>query len=323
MMRRVLVCGGIGALLVGCGGSSKPVPRGFVPHAFSAVGGDLWVLGTGALLHTTNGGESFVVLTAPPLRASGAAPTLVFADARNGFAYQPGLVFATHDGGTSWRRLALGNAVALAVGGGNAYAVTPRSFERSPVGSDAWKRGRLPFASDGSVLDLAARGSDVWLLGTRRGDSGHDVLARSHDRGRTFVTAAGPCYPGLGGQLVPSGGGVVWAVCPTGMMAAAARSADGGVSFTRVDAPPLVNSAVIAPASGDAAVLARNGAATSLVRTANRGASWRPTSGPAGYWADVAFTDAHVGEALVQNGNSETLWRTTDGGKQWSKVRFR
>ena len=106
------------------------------------------------------------------------------------------------------------------------------------------------------------------------------------------------------------------------MMAGAARSADGGVSFAPIDAPPLVNSAVIAPASGDAALLARNGAEARLVQTVDAGASWRRVSGPTGYWADVVFTDAHVGEALVQKGNGETLWRTTNGGMQWSRVRF-
>src|SRR5207247_9874633 len=133
--------------------------------------------------------------------------------------------------------------------GGNAYAVTSRMFEWSLVDSDDWKSGPLPFASDGSVLDLAVRGSDVWLLGTRRGDLRQNLLARSHDAGRTFVTGPGPCYPGLGGELTPSASGVVWAVCPTGMMAAAVRSTDGGVSFARLNAPPLVNSAVIAAAS--------------------------------------------------------------------------
>jgi hypothetical protein len=322
MMRRVLVCAGIAALLTGCGGSSTPVPRGFVPRALSAVGGHLWVLATGALLHTTNGGESFSVLPAPPLRTTGTVPTLFFADARNGFAFQPGLAYATHDGGKSWHRLAIGDVVAFAVGGGNAYAATARSFERVSVNSDDWKSRPLPFASDGSVLDLAAHGSEVWLLGTRRGDSQHDVLARSGDGGRTFVTGPGPCYPGLGGELTPSASHVVWAVCPTGMMAAAVRSTDGGATFNRLNAPPLVNSAAIAPASARVAVLARNGAGTRLVRTADGGATWRRAAGPAGYWIDVAFINAQVGEALVQTGQSETLWRTTDGGMRWSRVRF-
>ena len=97
MMRRVLVCAGLAALLTGCGSSSKPVPRGFVPRALSVADGNLWVLGTSALLHSTNGGESFAVFPAPPVRTSGTVPTVLFADARNGFAVQPGLAYATHD----------------------------------------------------------------------------------------------------------------------------------------------------------------------------------------------------------------------------------
>src|SRR5207249_1326518 len=118
-------------------------------------------------------------------------------------------------------------------------------FQRSPVSRNAWNSTALPFTPDGSIVDLAAHGMKVWLLGTPAGSrqGQRDVIARSSDGGRTFVTGPGPCYPGLGGELAPTSARVVWGVCPTGMMAAASRSTNGGSTFTDLMTPPLVNSA--------------------------------------------------------------------------------
>src|SRR5438270_742250 len=81
----------------------------------------------------------------------------------------------------------------------------------------------VSFTADGSALDLTAHGASLWLLGTRpaNGPVRHDELARSQDAARTFVTGAGPCFPGLGGELAPTSTQVVWAVCPGGMLAGA------------------------------------------------------------------------------------------------------
>jgi photosystem II stability/assembly factor-like uncharacterized protein len=114
-------------------------------------------------------------------------------------------------------------------------------------------------------------------------------------------------------------------------MARAARSTDGGITFRPVTAPPLVNSAALAPASRDTAVLARNGARSRLLRTTDGGASWTAAStpGPVVFVAWMGFTDARVGAALVQtpyDGSTKTeiqvLWRTSDGGARWSAVRL-
>ena len=331
------------------------MPAGFEPVSFTAVSD--WLLGSVAcrtgrctsILRTTDGGASFASIPAPTLSGAGragVAPTLLFADRLDGFAFLTGIrgvFYATHDGGATWHRLALGNVLAFATAGGNAYAVTARCslqrcteyrFERSRVHADAWNAKAMPFAPSGSVLDLAAHGSSVWLLGTPaegKQASGSDVLARSTDGGRTFAKGSGPCIPGLGGELAPTSANVVWAVCPTGMLAGAWRSTDGGVTFTHLSAPPLVNSAVLAPASRDVAVIARNGARSRLLRTTDGGASWTftRTPGVAIYLPWIGFTDANVGAALVQTGwdasakiEAQALWRTTDGGASWSKVRF-
>jgi hypothetical protein len=309
--------------------------------SFTAVSErDDWVLGTGTqrcrcftIVRTTNGGRSFVRIGAPRLPASGTTPSLRFADRRDGFAFVPGVAgrfFATHDAGRTWMPVARGTLLAFATGGGNVYAVTARCtqqgvcsayrFERAPVSGGSWTTRPLPFAPAASNFNLAAHGSDVWLLGAPKLNR-HDALARSTDGGRTFVVGTAPCYSDLGGRLEPTSSRVVWAICPTGLMAGAWRSVDGGATFTPLKTRALVNSAALAPASDSTAVLSANGAGAPLLRTANGGATWRPVVTPKGggdvFW--LGFTDARVGVAIGDDGG---LWRTTDGGLAWSRVRL-
>ena len=359
---RVLVTG---AMFVVVGGPHFPAAVaqrqpaiGFNPLSFTAVSDNhYWLLGSvrcgrgrcNAILRTTDGGGSFARVNVPRLRSvdrGQVTPTLRFADVRDGYLFTggvDGVFYSTHDGGVSWHRLALRSVLAFATGGGNAYVVTARCslerctgyrFERSPVWADEWSAQPMPFAPDTSIVDLAAHGLNVWLLGTPRGGengSGSDRLARSRDGGRSFAVTSGPCVPGLGGELAPTSARVVWAVCPTGMLAGGWRSTDGGATFERLRAPPMVNSAALAPASRSTAVLARNGARTPLLRTTDGGARWASVTTPetAIFVPWVGFTDARVGAALVQTGCDATaklerqaLWRTADGGAHWSRVRL-
>jgi hypothetical protein len=89
------------------------------------------------------------------------------------------------------------------------------------------------------------------------GNHPNQVLLASADNGMSFANEQSPCTNGLGGQLAATSSSVVWAVCPTGMLAGALRSTDGGVSWSSLDAGrELSNSAQIAPASDTSAVLA-------------------------------------------------------------------
>jgi photosystem II stability/assembly factor-like uncharacterized protein len=318
------------------------VPAGFAPQAFSAVSKrDFWLLGTApcragrctAIVRTDDAGQSFTRLSAPKLPVEGTVPVLEFADKRDGFVFVPdqkGTLYATHDGGSTWQRQSLGHVLGFAAGGGIAYAVTAGNrLQRAPVSSTSWTATTLPFVPDGGLISLAVRGSKVWLLGTPTGNrQSHDRLARSVDSGRTFTTGPGPCYADLGGELRPASANVVWAVCPTGMLAGALRSTDGGTRFARLTTPALVNSARLAPASGSTAVLFGNGAGSRLLRTTDGGANWTVATVPrrpiAVWW--VGFTGSRVGYALVQTRDKAytgDLWRTADGGAHWSELKIR
>jgi photosystem II stability/assembly factor-like uncharacterized protein len=332
------------------GPTGGPVPAGFVPQSFSAVSEtQYWVLGTSscgsgrcpALLRTTDGGASFASISAPPITASfsGEQPTLRFADRLDGYAFLtngPSTVFfTTHDGANTWHAALLGDILAFATGAGQALVVSARcgnsgcsdyALERSPVGHDAWSATQLPFAPTGSLLDLEAHGANLWLMGTPASANGPNdgVLARSSDSGGHFTVRRSPCLPGLGGRLSPTSATEIWALCPTGMEAGTLRSTDGGATFSAIETPPLPNSAELAPATVDVAVLAPNDATGTLLRTTDGGVSWNPATTPPGakFWPWIGFTDTDVGSALVQTASATALWRTTDGGAHWLPVSF-
>jgi hypothetical protein len=305
---------------------------GFEPQWLAAVSAkDFWIGGNRTVLHTSDGGRHFDRLPAPP-----AAGTITFADSRDGFAFgwrTP--LYATHDGGSAWHRLSLRSVLAFAAADGTAYAVTGRCARDgtcrdarlmvSPVSRDAWHSAHMPFSHAEPNFDLAARGSDVWLFGGS--SSGRyrlrNVLARSTNGGRTFVTGPAPCYADLGAELDPVSSGVVWAFCPTGMMGIAWRSSDGGARFNALSIPRCcVNSSLIAAASADVAVLA---SVSGLLRTTDGGATWRFANAPRNRtYASIEFIDDRNGFALGSVGSDPPeLWRTTDAGARWHAVSIR
>jgi hypothetical protein len=327
--------------------SRAAAPAAFQPRSFTAVSEhDYWLLGSTpcargecwSILRTRDAGRTFARRAAPQLPSEGETPTLRFADHSDGYAFvlgNGGVFYSTHDGGATWQKRALRTVIAFATGGGYAYLVTAHCtlsgctsfrFQRSPVTRDAWSSATMPVTPDGSIANLAAHGTNLWLLATPRHTRGpNDKLARSADAGQTFVARGGPCYAGLGGDLEPTSARVVWAVCPGGNLAAAARSTDGGIRFKPLRTPPLVNSAQLAPASATVAVLARGDARFSLLRTTNAGRTWTRAATPRGatYAAFIGFTDAKVGAAIVQLGATRTaLWRTSDSGAHWHTVRL-
>jgi hypothetical protein len=324
---------GVAALIVALGANGST--HEFQPQWLSAVSAnEFWLGGKGGVLHTSDGGRHFGRLPAPP---GGAAR---FADSRNGFAFGwQTRLYATHDGGRTWHRGAVGRILAFVVASRTAYAVTGRCsqdgschdirFERSPVSREAWRSAPMPFAHAAPNFDLAALGSSVWLFGGS--STGRyrlkNILARSSDGGRTFVTGTSPCYADLGAEPEPISSGVVWAFCPTGLQGIAWRSTDAGAHFKPLTIPHCcANSTSIGVVSNNVAVLSGNAAGTHLLRTIDGGATWRPNQAPANIvdWGSFAFFDS-TGLALgsvTRTGEIELL-RTTDAGASWRQVPIR
>jgi photosystem II stability/assembly factor-like uncharacterized protein len=340
--------GGAGAQSAPVGG---PVPAGFAPASFTAISSRTWwLLGDAPCSHplctsivrTTDGGAHFVAIPAPAARLAGAGGAgisdLRFADSLDGFAGpdaagSSGVLWETHDGGARWTA---GPAIiTFTVSGGQVYAIAGSCGHgtcsnlrllRSPAPLDRWSATPLGVASSGAIA-ITAHGRALWIsLTPATGTPSTQTLLASLDRGAHLTRLASPCSPGLGGDIEAASSRVVWAVCPTGMMAGAWRSSDAGAHWSSLHTHGLANSARIGPASETAAVLATGGAGA-VLRTTDSGRSFTRVHGLGGgaeavTW--IGFTDPSTASAILDRGGAGQLWRSGDGGRSFSgPVRFR
>lgn len=272
-----------------------------------------------------------------------------FADAQDGYAFAAGpggQLWDTHDGGQTWLQpSAFSGKELLAFGTGDGYAFAlvgvcsngscaQVALERSPVRADDWAALTAPVPSGiDELATMTVHGADVWFSVSTPSSQANQLLVVTTDAGNSFSTYQSPCSPGLGGTLQASSADVVWAVCPTGMMGQAFRTADGGAHWATLPTGELPNSAQLAPASDSAAVLVTSEGGP-LKETTDGGGTWSDipgtvtTDGYSWYW--LGFTDSQTGAALQETGNLPSGWpwphgpfperlvRTTDGGSTWS-----
>jgi photosystem II stability/assembly factor-like uncharacterized protein len=304
-----------------------PVPPGFSPESFTAIGEyTWWLLGTApcssppctSIVRTDDGGRRFVGIPAP---RTSQVDQLRFANPDDGFAYGPQL-WVTHDAGADWAPVLLGASVAdLEASDGYVYAIVRSGgtgrLMRSPVFGDRW--ATLPAAGD-AFGGLWVQGSTV-VLESSTGSA--QFLMVSHDTGQTF--ARYPLAPSVACQFSEPAPPVLWEHCATGMMSGDWLSANGGASYRAVLArglPELPNSAAFAAASATTAVTGFQ----RLYRTADAGAHWSPVVGAPGLdWSYLGFTDPTHGVAIGNpSGSSRALlYYTTDGGESYHPVTIR
>jgi photosystem II stability/assembly factor-like uncharacterized protein len=257
------------------------------------------------MLTTTDGGRHWFPATPPPTSALSARPRpdsvsrVVFANARDGWAFDPGL-WATHDGGASWRQVdTRGREVtSLASSDGHAVAVL------SPCG---------PFSTCGSFqVDTAAVGGNRWQ--PVRGAAGRGRAAAVTTSGRTAylsVASAGitgrrpgcPCAAAAPRLLAgPVSGAARWRAlpvpCPHFDLLALGASRRG----------TLVLGCGGEPSAGNQLKQA--------YLSANGGRTWRRLANPPfpGYLGQVSVTSAGT---IFVSGERSDVYISTDSGRSW------
>jgi hypothetical protein len=229
------------------------VPAGFLPQSVSAVSAmRWWVLGSvpcpgtscwdNSLVRTEDGGSSFEQMPVPVVRdvvgASWDFSQVAFVDARYGFAYGPAL-YATEDGGMSWRTVNLGGAVTSFVVGrrfvfaavqgtcpGTAHCLPSRLY-RAARDTQNWQ---LVASGVTTVGTIAAYGDLVIYNVDEQSGPGPDVVYVSHDDGTSFTHTQGR-GPGLVCDFSFGSDTTVYAYCRSGMFFFLSRSDNGGRSF--------------------------------------------------------------------------------------------
>jgi BNR/Asp-box repeat len=344
--------GGHGPALLGAGTGPAPA-AGFRPTSVTFVTGSLGAVlgqagscGTGpctVMAGTSDHGGSWSKVGAPPAPPPGApsgVSQIRFLGPLNGWAYGPAL-YATHDGGRTWRRFTVrGRVIDLSAAGSRAFAVIGTRCAAS--GSD--------FAASCSrfVTYSAAARSDRWhavagATGVGPAAPGGLQLTGKHGylvaSGRLYagpvtqgpwhrVAAAAPAAPPC---LVPASGRGPWLLAPSasalylvcGRSPAAASqklalyvSRDGGRTWqARGAAPATATSLTVSPRG--TLVLA----AAAKIYFSRNARTWQiaTLTGPApkGGFGFVGMTTGADGVAVPASPVQHAIFITSDGGRTW------
>jgi photosystem II stability/assembly factor-like uncharacterized protein len=184
----------------------------------------------------------------------------------------------------------------------------------SPAAHDDWRR----VLSVRGGTEIVTQGNAWWELAVGR---------RATSVRSATVTRATPCrLPGAARLAEPSSG-VLLVACVEGAAAGSDertvwRSANGGMSWSRLGPPHVGPDFVDLAAAGGTLLEADASGATVLEASFDGGRAWRTvlelTDGGAG-WCDLGLTSASQGFAIEESG---AMWMSRDGGRRWSRVRF-
>lgn len=303
------------------------------------------------------GGRHFTKRTAPHSSAptttneSGSIGALVFANGSDGYAIPPFYEnvgkssSVTTNGGRSWRSASFAkNAriIAMTAGGGFFDAVIATCtrgkchdyrLERSKAGSRSWTSRSLPDSSSlGNIpVGLGAYKTTVFVSLMPSGKHAKPLLLVS-SAGGPFAIRSEPALGTVGAcSLWPTSSTVLWAECPTGMMASVERGVGSSPRFTRVwttsgtggSAFSAVTSTLAFRYTGIASPL------NTLERTTDGGTRFSVMSRVAGKETSafgIVFSTQSRGDLLVSQiiGKSVrwSLLATSDAGRHFRRVNF-
>jgi photosystem II stability/assembly factor-like uncharacterized protein len=273
------------------------------------------LLDDGSVFATTDGGTQFAPRTAvPETRAAGgfAEPGAVaFLDARSGFAASGGRLFATLDGGVSWRLVAADARAIRAIRFSDAahgFAVGNGGLVlRSDDGGATWTPKDLGVGAD--YTSIRCTGTRLCVLSTAAGTQ----LVRTTDAGQTPGTVVTAATDPIHAAAFAS---------PTRVVAAGEHgttvvSDDAGVRFAPVGAR-ISGSFTALRAGGAAGSAFAPGADGRLAKTTDAGRTWSTGNVPTtADLLDVSFPNATVGYALDVDGG---LFRTDSAGATWKAL---
>ena len=317
------------------------IPVNFQPRSFTAVSlKEWWMLGTArcptgsgtcsAIVRSTDGGSSFAGIPGPPVSATGVMQ-MRFANALDGYAFDPEL-WETTNGGTSWSKVATpGPVTELETADGESYALSCpsgsancQSMEllRSPVESVKWRKVSTPVTLSYGA-QFAVRGPNLYILS---GNEPPLVLLYSANKAASFSKRVDPCS-NLGGRVTAAADGspTLWAACPSGTNAGTWLSNNGGTTWVRKQGG-FPNTLQLAAASSSV-VLAWPGKENSKVpfaldRTSDGGKSYLPVLSVSNSltvsWAE--FSDPIRAYALSRIRGVTRLFESNDAGATWHPV---
>ncbi|HVF03536.1 MAG TPA: hypothetical protein VNA20_01730 [Frankiaceae bacterium] len=289
------------------------------------------------LRRTTDGGATWQVANAPagswraddeampPHRVSSVA----FADERNGWLFGQN-VFATHDGGRTWREVRSDYVYDVVPRGDVWWTVSYEGCASNPCGASV--------ARGATGEDRARDVSSGYRTGHLRGwfdaptarhayfvDASYDdpdgifspVVVGTDDGGSTWKTHAAPCPDAYRRGLSSYAPDGLWVLCSgnTDGRQEVATSTDGGATWRTHRLPARGEEA------GELRALSptdawRTGARSGLLVTRDGGRTWRAAPDIRTRVFALTFLDATHGWVLDRDGH---VWRTTDGAT-WARL---
>jgi hypothetical protein len=330
-------------------------PVSFGPLDASFISGSAgWMLGlalTGRqrleLYKTVDGGRRWAALPAPPAswrwHQGTAQPNgvsgVTFADARNGWLYGPGL-WASHDGGMTWRRLAVHGAQVDSVqaDGGRvlaAFTVCPGQCRsgrarfavyRPAAGRDDWRP--VAGAAGLGFGRVTLTGPDGYASGAQTYGSGTGLVAGPVSAPSRWQHRPVPCgHAYFPAAIAASQAGLVLACNqPPGahpVQVREYRSADGGRNWHQLTPLSLQDGASMVTITA-AGMIIISGMYNGLLISRDNGRAWHTVpevdntdAVGGGSLITAAMTGNRLGFAIAQTSRA---WLTPDGGRTWNPV---